>query len=115
MTGSTTQVVLDAIDLWRGKQGEQASAIRARAGRTVRAILCFAAGCATAAILYVWIGLWGFALPVVIGAITAAAGRGVMSGGRRHDAHARLCLIEVLSSPKASVDKGSVGAWRSAS
>jgi uncharacterized membrane protein YoaK (UPF0700 family) len=69
MTGSTTQATLDAIDLLTGLRGDQAT--RMRFHRLLVSIGCFAAGCAAAALLYVWIGFWGLALPVVIGITTA--------------------------------------------
>jgi uncharacterized membrane protein YoaK (UPF0700 family) len=71
MTGSTTQATLDAVDLLRGLEGEQASAAHTRLRRMLGAIGCFAAGCGAAALLYAWIGLWGFAVPVAVGALTA--------------------------------------------
>jgi uncharacterized membrane protein YoaK (UPF0700 family) len=71
MTGNTTQAVLDAVDLLRGTESAQAAAIRARLTRTLGAILWFAAGCAVAAILYVWIGFWCLAIPVAVGAASA--------------------------------------------
>lgn len=72
MTGNTTQAVLDAVDLVRGVAPDQAAAVRARFGRTLRSILYFAAGCGVAAGLYLWIGLWCLAVPVVVGAASAA-------------------------------------------
>jgi uncharacterized membrane protein YoaK (UPF0700 family) len=71
MTGNTTQAVLDAVDLWRGPPPENAAIIRARLGRMIQAILCFAAGCAASALLYAWVGFWGLLLPVVVGAASA--------------------------------------------
>jgi uncharacterized membrane protein YoaK (UPF0700 family) len=71
MTGNTTQAVLDAVDLLRGVPVDKAADMRARFGRLLRSILCFAAGCAVAAILYYWAGFWCLAVPVVVGAATA--------------------------------------------
>jgi uncharacterized membrane protein YoaK (UPF0700 family) len=71
MTGSTVQATLDAVDLRRGVAGEQRAAIRTRLLRLLGTISCFALGCATAATIYVWIGFWSLAVPVVIGASTA--------------------------------------------
>jgi uncharacterized membrane protein YoaK (UPF0700 family) len=71
MTGNTTQAVLDAVDLIGGVTGDNAQAIRTRFGRTVRGIVCFAVGCAVAAILYYWVGFWCLAIPVAVGAATA--------------------------------------------
>ena len=71
MTGNTTQAVLDAVDLLRGVNADQAVAVRARFGRTLASILYFAAGCGSAAGLYLWIGLWCLAVPVAVGAVSA--------------------------------------------
>jgi uncharacterized membrane protein YoaK (UPF0700 family) len=71
MTGNTTQAVLDAVDLLRGVEQDNAPAVRARLARTLRGIVWFAGGCAAAALLYFWIGFWCLALPVVVGAATA--------------------------------------------
>jgi uncharacterized membrane protein YoaK (UPF0700 family) len=65
MTGNTTQAALDAIDLLRG--AGPTAIIRGRFDRTLGGILYFAAGCAVAAVLYSWIGLWSLAVPVVVG------------------------------------------------
>ncbi len=71
MTGNTTQAVLDAVDLLRGAPADQRPALRARFHRTFGSIACFAAGCALAAGLYLWIGLWSLAVPVALSAISA--------------------------------------------
>jgi uncharacterized membrane protein YoaK (UPF0700 family) len=73
MTGNTTQAVLDAVDLIRGVEPDNAPAVLARFPRTLRGIIWFAGGCAVAALLYYWIGFWCLALPVVVGAGTASA------------------------------------------
>jgi uncharacterized membrane protein YoaK (UPF0700 family) len=70
MTGNTTQAVLDAVDLVSGA-GDDAAAIRGRFVRTLRGIGWFAGGCAVAAVLYYWAGLWCLAVPVAVGAATA--------------------------------------------
>jgi uncharacterized membrane protein YoaK (UPF0700 family) len=71
MTGNTTQAVLDAVDLVSGPDRDDARAIRARFGRTLRGIVWFAVGCAAAAILYYWVGFWCLVVPAVAGATTA--------------------------------------------
>jgi uncharacterized membrane protein YoaK (UPF0700 family) len=71
MTGSTTQAAIDAVDLMRGVGGEQGAVVRTRFRRMLAAIAWFAAGCAAAAALYVWVGFWCLAVPVVVGAATA--------------------------------------------
>jgi uncharacterized membrane protein YoaK (UPF0700 family) len=71
MTGNTTQVALDAVDLIGGIAGDNAPAVRTRFTRMLLGIIWFALGCAVAAVLYYWIGFWCLALPVVVGAATA--------------------------------------------
>jgi uncharacterized membrane protein YoaK (UPF0700 family) len=71
MTGNTTQVVLDAVDLLSGKTGNDTAAIRARFGRMLRAIFWFAAGCGVAALLYYFVGFWCLAVPAAVGVATA--------------------------------------------
>jgi uncharacterized membrane protein YoaK (UPF0700 family) len=71
MTGNTTQAVLDAVDLIRGVEHDNAPAVRARLTRTLRGIVWFAGGCAVAAVLYYWFGFWCLAVPVVVAAATA--------------------------------------------
>jgi uncharacterized membrane protein YoaK (UPF0700 family) len=71
MTGNTTQVVLDAVDLMRGAAPDQAPAVRARFHRMLRAIAWFAAGCGIAAALYASVGFWCLAVPAAVGAASA--------------------------------------------
>jgi len=71
MTGNTTQVALDAVDLLRPEPDSELAPVRARLARTVRGILWFAAGCGVAALLYYFVGLWCLALPVVVATATA--------------------------------------------
>jgi uncharacterized membrane protein YoaK (UPF0700 family) len=71
MTGNTTQVVLDAVDLVRGAPLPDAPAVGLRFTRTLRGIVWFAAGCALAALLYDWFGFWCLVVPVAVGAATA--------------------------------------------
>jgi uncharacterized membrane protein YoaK (UPF0700 family) len=68
MTGNTTQVVLDAVDLVMGR-GDQA--MRARFRRMSVSIIGFAAGCAVAATLYAFVDFWCLCVPVAVGAVTA--------------------------------------------
>jgi uncharacterized membrane protein YoaK (UPF0700 family) len=74
MTGNTTQAVLDAVDLMRGAPMPDRAAVRSRFSRTLRGIVCFAAGCAAAALLYDWFGLWCLAVPVAVAGVTAILG-----------------------------------------
>jgi uncharacterized membrane protein YoaK (UPF0700 family) len=70
MTGNTTQAVLDAVDLLRAVERDNAPAVRARFARTLRGIVWFAGGCAVAAALYYLAGFWCLAVPVVVGTAT---------------------------------------------
>lgn len=63
MTGSTTQIVIDAVDLLRGLPAEQQTQAMARMLRLAGTVLAFAAGCAAAAALFHLIGLWCFGVP----------------------------------------------------
>ncbi|MEI9804252.1 MAG: YoaK family protein [Pseudolabrys sp.] len=71
MTGSTTQATIDLVDLISGADPQNAAAIRARFGRLSLSILYFAAGCATAATLFWFVGFWCLALAVIVGAAAA--------------------------------------------
>ncbi len=71
MTGNTTQAAIDAVDLMRGGDPDQAPAVRARFRRMLHAIFWFATRCAVAAALYAWIGFWCLAIPAVVGAVSA--------------------------------------------
>ena len=72
MTGNTTQVMIDLADLWKNKAGNTPSAVRERLGKMVPAIASFAAGCALAALAYVGLGMWCFALPPVVALVSLA-------------------------------------------
>ena len=71
MTGTTTQVMLDLADLLRRVEAPARAAARARLGKMAPAVLIFAFGCAMAALAYVGIGMWCFALPPVVAAAVA--------------------------------------------
>lgn len=63
MTGSTTQVMLDVVDLAKGSGDAAAqAATKARVLRLLGAVLAFAIGCAVAAIGVLLVGQWTFAL-----------------------------------------------------
>ena len=66
MTGTTTQLMLDVADLLHGVPQEQRVAARGRMARMGGAVLTFAAGCAAAALLYRYVGMWCFAVPPVL-------------------------------------------------
>jgi uncharacterized membrane protein YoaK (UPF0700 family) len=67
MTGNTTQLVIDAVDLvfYRADAMERAAS-RQRLQRMAQAIVCFAAGCAAAALLYWSVKMWCFAVPPLL-------------------------------------------------
>jgi uncharacterized membrane protein YoaK (UPF0700 family) len=65
MTGNTTQAMIDLVDALRG--GPDVGAVRARLLAIGVNIVAFAAGCAAAALLYVYVHMWCFALPPVLG------------------------------------------------
>ena len=67
MTGNTTQVVIDAVDLLRGTP--DAAATRGRLSRMGGNIAGFALGCAAAALLFALTGVWCFAVPPLIGLV----------------------------------------------
>jgi uncharacterized membrane protein YoaK (UPF0700 family) len=63
MTGTTTQLMLDAADALSNTVDHER---RPRMQRMGQAIASFALGCAAAALLYVLVGTWSFALPPVV-------------------------------------------------
>ncbi|MBF5007339.1 YoaK family protein [Diaphorobacter caeni] len=69
MTGNTTQVMMDLTDLLKGAQGTAREQAVARLKRMLPAIAVFAVGCALAALAYVGLGMWCFALPPVVAAL----------------------------------------------
>ncbi len=69
MTGTTTQIMIEIADILLGR-AEGREARRVRLTRMLGAVGAFALGCAAAALLYFEIGVWAFALPPVIGAMT---------------------------------------------
>ena len=76
MTGTTTQVMLDLADLLRGVDAPERAAAQQRLRKLVPAVLIFAFGCAMAALAYIGIGMWCFALPpIVAAAIAVESGR----------------------------------------
>ncbi len=63
MTGNTTQVMIDVVDLLHGGPEPQMAAVRARLVSMIGNIAGFAAGCAAAALLFIFVGMWCFAVP----------------------------------------------------
>ncbi|MEX8194585.1 YoaK family protein [Comamonas guangdongensis] len=70
MTGNTTQVMIDLADLLKGLGGDERSAAMGRLRKMLPAIVSFAVGCALAALAYVTLGMWCFALPPLVAALT---------------------------------------------
>jgi uncharacterized membrane protein YoaK (UPF0700 family) len=72
MTGNTTQAMIDVVDLLRGMPTTDPA--RRRVANMAANILGFAVGCATAAVLFVYLHMWCFAVPSLLGllAITRA-------------------------------------------
>lgn len=65
MTGNVTQAMIDLVDLLRGLP--PADPVRARLARMAANILGFAVGCAAAALLFVYLKMWCFAVPPLLG------------------------------------------------
>ena len=70
MTGSTTQIVIDAVDLLQGAgfSGDQRAATRARIAKLLASVLAFAFGCGLAALGFHLVKTWCFLLPPLLGA-----------------------------------------------
>lgn len=82
MTGNTTQVMIDLADLAKGLHGDARGAATERLGKMLPAIGSFAMGCALAALAYVAFGMWCFALPPVLAALTVRMAKGAISTPR---------------------------------
>jgi len=74
MTGNTTQLALDGVDLLLGV--DKRPQLRERFGRLLSGILTFALGCAACALLYWLAGFWSLLAPVIVGALAALAEEG---------------------------------------
>ena len=77
MTGNTTQVMIDLADWLRGLQGDARRSAVARLQKMLPAIASFALGCALAALAYVQLGMWCFALPPLLAAYSGWWVRGI--------------------------------------
>ncbi|MGV8937383.1 MAG: DUF1275 family protein [Allorhizobium sp.] len=66
MTGTTTQIMLDAAELLNGSVGEHRSAAIGRMKRMIANLAAFALGCAAAAIALAILGIWCFAIPPLV-------------------------------------------------
>jgi uncharacterized membrane protein YoaK (UPF0700 family) len=65
MTGNTTQIMIDVVDLLLGTE-KGAGSSRARLANMTLNVVGFAAGCAAAALLFTLAGVWCFAVPCLI-------------------------------------------------
>lgn len=75
MTGTTTQIMMDLADLMRGNAPEARAATVRRIRSLSAAMASFAAGAATAALLFHWARTWNFVLPPVVAVWTMIAAR----------------------------------------
>jgi uncharacterized membrane protein YoaK (UPF0700 family) len=66
MTGNTTQIMIDLADWLAHRHAELAPEVRTRIRRMTASVLVFAIGCAGGAVMYAWIGVWCFCLPVLL-------------------------------------------------
>jgi len=66
MTGNTTQVMIDLIDVLRGSADD---AVRSRLASMCANISAFAIGCGAGALLYVVALMWCFAVPPLVAAL----------------------------------------------
>jgi uncharacterized membrane protein YoaK (UPF0700 family) len=66
MTGTTTQIMIDLADRLHGLPAEAAATTRDRMSRMAVAVVVFAVGCASAALLFSLIGGWCFVVPPAV-------------------------------------------------
>ncbi len=65
MTGNTTQIMIDIVDILRPLPDAQRGLVKARLPRLVAGMASFVIGCAGGALLFVLLGVWCFAVPPV--------------------------------------------------
>ena len=70
MTGTTTQLVIDAVDVFRADPGNDRDAIKDRMKRLGYTAVAFIAGCAAAGILFRYWNNWCFLAPPCLGIIS---------------------------------------------
>jgi uncharacterized membrane protein YoaK (UPF0700 family) len=70
MTGNTTQAMIDLVDLLHGLP--ESHPTRTRLAQMAANILGFAVGCATAALLFVYLHMWCFAVPPLLALVAIA-------------------------------------------
>ncbi|TFV38334.1 DUF1275 domain-containing protein [Bradyrhizobium frederickii] len=66
MTGTTTQIMIDVADVFRGAPASVLTVARPRLGKMAASVAAFALGCAAGACLYAKFGTWCFILPPLI-------------------------------------------------
>lgn len=66
ITGTVTQVLVDAAALWRPSQGTDIRATRERLARFGGNFAAFAGGCGLAAFLYLQVGMWCLLVPPLV-------------------------------------------------
>lgn len=72
MTGTTTQIMIDIADLLHGAAGDARGTAKARLGRMAVSAFAFALGCGLAALAFITLGPWAFAVPPLLAAIALA-------------------------------------------
>jgi uncharacterized membrane protein YoaK (UPF0700 family) len=70
MTGTTTQMMIDLADLAQGTPVDAAAPVKARLSKMALAVASFALGCGLAALAYVLVGIWCFALPPLLALVS---------------------------------------------
>jgi uncharacterized membrane protein YoaK (UPF0700 family) len=66
MTGTTTQIMLDAAELLHGDSNLNRGVVIRRMKRMISNLLAFALGCAAAAIALTALGIWCFVIPPLV-------------------------------------------------
>jgi len=69
MTGNTTQMMIDLADLLRGETKDRAAMVGRLRAMSI-GVAAFALGCAAGALVYAWAGVWCFAAPPLLAAIS---------------------------------------------
>ena len=72
MTGTTTQIMIDLADLAHGTPADAATPVKTRLSKMALAVAAFALGCGLAALDYVFVGVWCFALPPLLSLVSVA-------------------------------------------
>jgi uncharacterized membrane protein YoaK (UPF0700 family) len=83
MTGTTTQIMIDLADLIAGRLKNDDAALRSRLSRMSLAVGLFAAGCASAALLFAALNVRCFALFPILGGLAVGLAR-PLSGAARN-------------------------------